>query len=412
MSSALPALRRLTKEDAVKLAPQISNLVLFMIPFRNRVLAIKKLLRHPSSKIYTYSNSIYTAITKLPKTTAGAPYYPIARFTKDNVDPLYRLLNQFQTLWQKYKARQTNELATQIAGVLIDIVDDFAGSYPYEYNRIYKYRNEYGISREDDHVDPATETLQNNIDAEPIINAPVAVTLPKPGDSLEVNSTVYPGIYKQKCVDPVLYETQPLDTTTSILYILDGRKVVRVYCLDADSIKGYLGDMSMVFYQCRPTVPIGAIMIRPESVFPTQIRRLPFDFAVYVYEKQIQQIKPGKKYVLIPSTVPVGRIASHTVITGGSVVSAQHCQNDYQTDFIYTVRELGDIPAPTEENLKKELAVEIAEEAAAVVAEKAEKVAAAKAKANSAASAASGGRRNRRQTRKRRLHKRQTRKRT
>lgn len=380
-------LRRLTKEDAVKLSPQLSNLYIYLIPFRLRILAIKKILRDENSNIYKFSDKLFTAITKLPKVSPSDPYLPVAMASnKDTVAELYKYVNQFQTLWQKYKTGQTNTLATQLAGVLVDMVNDFRQFQPIGFKTLVDYRNKYGIYEQDPVIDPATETVANNLGIELLeVNVPgtvKAATVPGAA-ALPITTTQYHGIYAKKCVDPLLYDTQNIDLGTAILHIVgsDGKKVVRTYCLDADSIKGYLGDLSMVFYRCKPTVPVGAIMIRPESVFPTRIRRLPFDFAVYVYESEIQQIRPGKQYVLEQTNKAVGRIASHSVITGGEVVSAQHCQNEYTHDFIYTVKELGKLPTPTETLLKKQVAAELAEEAANKVAKRAATRAAKTAKA-------------------------------
>ncbi len=395
-------MRRLTKDDAIKLSPQLSNLYVYLLPFRARVLAVKKILRDPASKIYQFSDKLFTAITKLPKASASQENMPVVWvYDKNVVAMLYRYLNQFQTVWPKYKTNQTNALAMQLAGILVDIVNDFVAEQPFGYITLDKYRKDYGIERDDPVVNSATETLENNL-APAVLPAAIPSAANASAPPLPITTTPYRGIYAKKCVDPVLYETQDIDMTTAILHIVgnDGKKIVRTYCLDADSLKGYLGDLSMVFYKCRPEVKPGAIMIRPENVFPTRIRRLPFDFAVYVYESEIQQIQAGKQYVLVATDNAVGRIASHSVITGGEVVSAQHCQNNYTQDFIYSVKEVGKLPTPTETVLKKQLAAEIAEEAA----NKVTKRAAAKATAAATTAATTGGSKSRKS---RKSHKRQ-----
>lgn len=398
MSQPVQTLRRLTKDDIVKVFPQMGNLFVYMFPFSNRPFALKKLIGEKESAVYGYITKLMTAISKLPKSTSPERYLPVLTISKDQATIFNRNLNQFQNSWQQFLQNPTTQRSLSIAVLMNDIFQDFR-EFTSLYRTLYNFRMErsihdqsaYSSFRHDDIVTAENEAGEENIVMEPSQTLATASN----AANLSVNSTVYPGIYTQKCYDPVMYNTVSLDKSGAVLYVTDNTKITNVYCLDSDSLKGYFGDNSAVYYQCKPEVKPGALMIRPENVYLKKIRRIPLDYNIFVYENDAQKIKLGKQYVLSPTNAAVGRIASHNVIMGGSVVSAEHCQNNYDKTLLYSIKELGPIPEISKEELNRIL---LEEEHAAEAAKKSEAnsiAATAKAKANANANAnATGGRRN------------------
>jgi hypothetical protein len=116
--------------------------------------------------------------------------------------------------------------------------------------------------------------------------------------------------------------------------------ITKALCLDEDSLTGYLRGKASIFFKCLPTVSERALYIRPEDTTQEPLRRIAFDIICYVYEKDAKKIRLGKSYIFIPSQTPVGRIVSQKVLNGNSVVSAEHCQNDYSRDYIYDIKEV------------------------------------------------------------------------
>ncbi len=144
----------------------------------------------------------------------------------------------------------------------------------------------------------------------------------------------------KKCFDPLLANEKNIINEDAVLYILNKQnKIIRTICIDEDSFNGILINKSNLFYQCKPTVPQGSLYIPPSAVLPTRLRKIAIDIIAYVYENQAKQIQLGRKYILTPTDTPVGRIASYGTIRGNSVVSAEHCQNNYPNDFIYDIQE-------------------------------------------------------------------------
>jgi hypothetical protein len=157
-----------------------------------------------------------------------------------------------------------------------------------------------------------------------------------------VNTSKYNGLKTDKCVDPLLFTNENIGShsESTQLYIADAKKkIVKVFCLDDDAYKHYFESKDNLFFRCKPTVPEGALFIKADDVLTTRIRRLPFDIICYVYENQVSRLRKGGKYILTPGSTAVGRIASYNVLRGESVVSAEHCQNNYVKDFIYGISE-------------------------------------------------------------------------
>jgi hypothetical protein len=146
----------------------------------------------------------------------------------------------------------------------------------------------------------------------------------------------------KQCYDPLMATNKNISDDDLILYISNKEnKIVKAMCIDEDSFDGMLKNDEMIFYQCKPSVPQSALFIQPKDVFPTRLRRLATDIVVYVYENQAKKIELGKKYILVPTDIQVGRIASYPTVRGNSVVSAEHCQNNYSNEFIYEIKEYG-----------------------------------------------------------------------
>ena len=110
-------------------------------------------------------------------------------------------------------------------------------------------------------------------------------------------------------------------------------------CLEKESLDMYKALDSFVFYRCKDTVPVSALYITEDAVFPTKYRKLGFAMTVYVHDAEFQQTQIGKQYVLRP-VEPLGRIASQSVVEGGSVVSANHCGPASAGDVLYSIHEV------------------------------------------------------------------------
>ena len=157
---------------------------------------------------------------------------------------------------------------------------------------------------------------------------------------LNTTNNAYEGMNTKQCFDPLMANNSNIDPDSAILYILNNqKKVIRTVCLDETSLRGYLKNDDTLFYRCKPTVPKGALFIQPRDILPDGIRKIALDIIVYVYDHESKYIKPKRSYILLPTDEPVGRIASRSVVMGGTVVSADHCQTDYSKDFIYKIKE-------------------------------------------------------------------------
>jgi len=154
------------------------------------------------------------------------------------------------------------------------------------------------------------------------------------------NKNVKNGMNSEQCFDPLMATNSDIIPGSTILYILNAAgKVIRTICLDEDSMTGLLKGTNNIFYQCKASVPQGSLFIGKSNVHPTRLRKIATDIIVYVYENQVKRIEAGKKYILTPTDKVVGRIASYDVVNGGTVVSADHCQNDYKNDMIHEIKE-------------------------------------------------------------------------
>ena len=60
---------------------------------------------------------------------------------------------------------------------------------------------------------------------------------------------------------------------------------------------------------------------------------------IYVKDSEAQQLEIGQGYVLKP-VEPIGRIASKSVVDGGSVVSATHC-GPADGSLLYSIHKIG-----------------------------------------------------------------------
>jgi hypothetical protein len=159
-------------------------------------------------------------------------------------------------------------------------------------------------------------------------------------NTINSNSTPKNGMNSKQCFDPLMAINTNITPGSTILYITNAaNKVIRTVCLDEDSFTGVLMGTNSLFYQCKDSVPVGSIFIGKSNVHPTRLRKIATDIIVYVYENQVKRITPGKKYILTPTEKPVGSIASYDVVNGGTVVSADHCQNNYKNDMIHEIKE-------------------------------------------------------------------------
>lgn len=142
-----------------------------------------------------------------------------------------------------------------------------------------------------------------------------------------------------KCIDAIMFdETTKQDKAT--VHILNLKnEIIRSFCFDSDALQGYFRGNDNIFYQCKQHVPISALQIHTNDVYPTKFRRIAFDIILYMYENQAKHIQLGKEYFLKPTNRTVGRIASYGVVQGKSVVSADHCQNLYNNDVFYELYE-------------------------------------------------------------------------
>lgn len=161
-------------------------------------------------------------------------------------------------------------------------------------------------------------------------------------DELNIDSVRYSGLENinvNKCEDPVMRNKINIDEDSTKLYIVDkNNKIVRIYCLDEEAFNNYFKGKDNIFYRCKSDVPERAIFIQKHNIIEKPIRRLPFEFNVYSYENQTRKIKKGNSYVFKPTDELLGRIASHNVVTGSSVIGALHCQPAVGRDVIYSVK--------------------------------------------------------------------------
>lgn len=144
------------------------------------------------------------------------------------------------------------------------------------------------------------------------------------------------------CYDPIMASNVSVknQSDSTIIYVLNkDNKIAKVYCLDEDSLQHIIKNNDNIFYRCKDNVPMTATMITTNSVLPKRLRKIAMDIVMYTYENQVRKMVPGKKYIFTPTNEVVGRIASYNVVKGGNIVSADHCQTNYNNDYIYNIRD-------------------------------------------------------------------------
>lgn len=147
-----------------------------------------------------------------------------------------------------------------------------------------------------------------------------------------------------ECFSPMNASDVDITNNKIVFYILDkDKKLVGVSCIDNDSYE-FLDNINYIYYQCSESVPHGAVFVNRAQVLPEPLRRLTLDRNIYVYESQIKKVKPGHKYALIPTDLPIGRIVSETLLQTQYAVSTEHCQT-HHPDVIYTIFEI--VTSPT-----------------------------------------------------------------
>jgi hypothetical protein len=160
-----------------------------------------------------------------------------------------------------------------------------------------------------------------------------------------------------ECFDPYMASTVDIGENQILFYIFNkpaaansSPSLAKVACFDADDemevggrtipvYKKFLEDKSYLYFRCKPTVPRGAIFVSRAQVEPEPLRRLAFEFNVYVPAWQAKKVQAGRKYALIPTEQAVGRIVSDDLLRRGNAVSAEHCQTEY-TDKVYSIYEM------------------------------------------------------------------------
>lgn len=142
------------------------------------------------------------------------------------------------------------------------------------------------------------------------------------------------------CFDPIMANNANISPSMAVFYIQNATgSTISTGCLDEESLDTYKSLESFAFYRCKDTVPVSALHITADSVFPTKYRKLAFAMNVYVHDAEFQKTQIGKMYVLRP-VEPLGRIASESVVKGGSVVSANHCGPASTGDVLYSIHEV------------------------------------------------------------------------
>jgi ankyrin repeat protein len=157
-----------------------------------------------------------------------------------------------------------------------------------------------------------------------------ATTEPPPPEENNVGESLAtrakPANAPAKCFDPILHDDVNVETAdVATFYILGADdKVISAGCLDEASLEQYITGSQFIFYRCKETVPVSALFIGQDNVYPEQYRLFNFGMKTYIKAKEAYKLKVGSAYVLKPEE-PIGRIASFSVVYGGNVVSANHC---------------------------------------------------------------------------------------
>lgn len=155
----------------------------------------------------------------------------------------------------------------------------------------------------------------------------------------EVKTTKSRGVTDQ-CFDPYMVMDEDITADMAVLHVYtpEKRKVTTSICVGEEAFEAFFKGKDNLAYRCKPHVPKTAIMIPPNNVDHSLIRKVAANVVVYMYESEARKIKMGKQYVLKPIKETVGRLASRNVVLGGSVVSDAHCQHEL-SDPMYEVLE-------------------------------------------------------------------------
>lgn len=220
------------------------------------------------------------------------------------------------------------------------------GSFSYEINNlIIKYKEKQNSNRSNSN-NSNNNNIQENIftgannaiireeqaKRDPIINL---------GKNIKINKNTIHQLKKiqQKCFDPIMYNNIDISSDVAVFYIMGEKdKITHIGCYDEDTLENYKNNNDVLYYKCKPTIPITATMIIKNSVEPVGYRKLNFAFDIYVNSKQLQNVTIGKTYILRKTNIVLGQIASYHVIMGGTAVSAEHCGTNYK-DKVYDIRE-------------------------------------------------------------------------
>ena len=176
----------------------------------------------------------------------------------------------------------------------------------------------------------------------PEIQAYLRVIFKVSTDRTPLNSNSKPVNAPSKCFDPVMYSNTNISNEVATFYIQNEKnQTISTGCLDEDSLKSYKTMENYVFYRCKDSTPVSALYINPVSVNTDMYRLLNFDRRIYVKDVEFQQVEVGKQYILRPTGEPLGRIASRSVVLGGSAVSSNHC-GPADGSIIYKLYQVGE----------------------------------------------------------------------
>ncbi len=234
-------------------------------------------------------------------------------------------------------------LFTQTNSALFSRIEQFA-SRQY-YNNIH-FTNTFGSINIQDLINNDSDNNSNNNttnNTSLINNASMPNNKTTMNISKKTNKIAEIENNELMCYDPIMASNTPiknLDESSTIFYVSNKNgKIIKIYCLDTESLNSLITGNDSIFYKCKDTVPMTATMIRTNSVLPMRLRKISMDIVMYVHENQARNIISGKKYIFIPTEENVGRIASYNVVKGRNIVSRDHCQNNYANDFIYNIEE-------------------------------------------------------------------------
>jgi hypothetical protein len=170
------------------------------------------------------------------------------------------------------------------------------------------------------------------------------------------------------CFNPIQGEMDIVENLT-VFYMKKPDGIYESFCMIDQELNYYKTHIGGLFYRCRPEIPESAKMILETSVYTNKdekkldaikklgsdaekaaeygkkvLRRLDFTQRIYVFNEQAKALEAGMSYVLEPFEphIPVGRLASHSILGGASsIVGALHCQDD-EPGIIFSIRQIGD----------------------------------------------------------------------